>query len=284
MANDEQVALLQKGALDWNEWRRLNFGIRPNLYKAPLREAALNEVDLSLADLREADLNRAVLREADLNRADLSGTDLSGADLSNCIIYGVTAWNSVLKDAIQNNLIITRSHEPTITVDDLEIAQSIFLLLNNQKLWHLAETITSKAVLILGRFTGERKKVLDAIREGLRQRGYIPIHFDFDPPADRDLTQKVPLLARVSRFIIIDHSDPLNIFQVLNAIVPDLPTVPVQPLIMSSQREFEIFKPFERYSWVLPIHKYEQADDLLGAFSEKVIQPAEAKANELRKR
>jgi hypothetical protein len=39
---------------------------------------------------------------------------------------------------------------------------------------------TSKAVLILGRFTDERKAVLDALRDELRKRNYLPILFDFD--------------------------------------------------------------------------------------------------------
>jgi hypothetical protein len=42
-------------------------------------------------------------------------------------------------------------------------------------------------VLILGRFTEERKLVLDALREELRQRCYLPILFDFEKPrADSD--------------------------------------------------------------------------------------------------
>jgi hypothetical protein len=62
-------------------------------------------------------------------------------------------------------------------VDDLDVAQFIYLLLSNQRIKNVIDTITSKAVLILGRFTEERKKVLDAIREELRQRGYAPILF-----------------------------------------------------------------------------------------------------------
>jgi len=49
------------------------------------------------------------------------------------------------------NLIITDDNEPTITVDNLEVAQFIYLLLNNQKIRDVIDTITSKVVLILGR-------------------------------------------------------------------------------------------------------------------------------------
>ena len=37
----------------------------------------------------------------------------------------------------------------------------------------MIDTITSKVVLILGRFTAERKAVLDALREELSKRHYL---------------------------------------------------------------------------------------------------------------
>ena len=47
--------------------------------------------------------------------------------------------------------------------------------LSNQKVRNVIDTITSKAVLILGRFTDQLKAVLDALREELRKRDYLPI-------------------------------------------------------------------------------------------------------------
>ena len=84
-------------------------------------------------------------------------------------------------------------------VGNIEVAQFIYLLLHNPKLGDVIDTITSKAVLILGRCTGERKKVLDPHREELRKRNYLPILFDFDKPAERDLTETISLLARMAR-------------------------------------------------------------------------------------
>ena len=52
--------------------------------------------------------------------------------------------------------------DPRITSDNLEIAQFLYLLLNNRKIRDVSDTITSKVVLILGRFSDERKAVLDA--------------------------------------------------------------------------------------------------------------------------
>ena len=93
-------------------------------------------------------------------------------------------------------------------------------MLHNEKIRDVIDTITSKAVLILGRFTDERKVVLDALREELRKRDYLPILFDFNVPATRDITETVSLLARMARFIIADLTDPSSIPKELEAIVP----------------------------------------------------------------
>ena len=95
-----------------------------------------------------------------------------------------------LEGTKQQNLVITCGDEPTVTVDNIEVAQFIYLLLNTQKVRDVIDTITSKAVLILGRFTDERKAVLDALREELRKRDYLPILFDFSVPATRDITRR----------------------------------------------------------------------------------------------
>jgi hypothetical protein len=181
-------------------------------------------------------------------------------------------------------LIITPDKEATITVDTLEVAQFIYLLLNNQKIRDVIDTITSKVVLILGRFTDERKKVLDAIRDELRKRNYSPVLFDFEKPANRDITETVSTLAHMARFVIADITDAKSIPQELKTIVPNLPSVPVLPLILNTQHEYGMFEHFTRFPWVLPIYRYEDEESLLQSLQEKVITPAELKAQELAKR
>lgn len=100
---------------------------------------------------------------ADLSRASLIGTIFEKANLTGCNVYGVSVWDIRLEGAIQSNLVITPRREPAIQVDNLEVAQFVYLLLNNERIRHVIDAITSKAVLILGRFTPERKAVLDAI-------------------------------------------------------------------------------------------------------------------------
>jgi hypothetical protein len=134
--------------------------LRPaNLSGANLSEANLSGVDLGYSELDDADLRGANLRGADLSYARLIDTDLTGADLTGCRVFGISAWRLKLERAKQQNLIITQKSnwlnqpdEPHITVDNIEISQFIYLMLNNQKIRDVIDTITSKAVLILGRF------------------------------------------------------------------------------------------------------------------------------------
>jgi len=84
------------------------------------------------------------------------------------------------------------------------VAQFVYLLLHNEKIRDVINTVANKAVLILGRFTPERKAILNAIREELRNRDYLPILFDFDKPTNRDFTETLMTLAGLSKFIIAD--------------------------------------------------------------------------------
>jgi uncharacterized protein with von Willebrand factor type A (vWA) domain len=97
---------------------------------------------------------------------------LENTILTDANIYGASVWDVKLRNAIQTNLVITRE-APHITVDNLEVAQFIYLLLNNSKIRNVIDAITSKAVLILGRFTPERKTTLDALRDALRSHNYL---------------------------------------------------------------------------------------------------------------
>jgi hypothetical protein len=277
MANDEHVALLKQGIDAWNAWRDENAPICPDLGGANLRGA-----DLSGANLYGAALNEANLRGADLDAAQLVNSDLTGADLTGCRVYGVSAWGLKLEGAKQKNLVITQRDEPEITVDNIEVAQFIYLMLHNKKIRDVIDTITSKAVLILGRFTDERKKVLDALREELRERNYLPILFDFEKPRSRDTDETITLLARMARFIVADISDAKSVLQELRAIVPDLPSVPVQPIILAKQEEPGMFDFYRNRPSFLTVHRYADQKQLLADLGDKVIRPAELKVMELR--
>jgi hypothetical protein len=207
-------------------------------------------------------------------------TNLERANLTECSVYGLAAWNVNLTGAQQSDLVITTEGEPEITVDNLEVAQFIYLLLHNEKIREVIDTIAKKAVLILGRFTLERKAVLDAIREELRCQNYLPILFDFEKPASRDLTETISTLAHMARFIIADLTEPSSLPKELEAIVPTL-AVPVQPVMEGVTRPYAMFPDYWKYSWVLKVYRYESREGLIAVLGDKVIAPAEAKVQEL---
>ena len=269
--------------------------IRANLIGADLNKAVLYRADLNEADLGEADLSAANLVGANLINADLRGaklyfallvdSDLTGADLTGCNIFGISAWRLKLERAKQQSLVITSYQEPEITVDNIEVAQFVYLLLHNQKIRDVIDTITSKAVLILGRFTDERKVVLDALREELRKHNYLPILLDFELPGTRNVTETVTLLARMARFIIADLTDPSSIPQELQAIIPSV-RVPVQPLLLEGSSLYSMFEDFDPqdFHWVLPVYRYKEPEQLLSTLAENVIAPAEGKVKALAER
>jgi uncharacterized protein YjbI with pentapeptide repeats len=78
MANEEQVQRLQRGVLEWNEWRAANPLTLVNLRGAHLSGAELSGADLGYGDVSDADLERA--------RADMRETNLRGADLPDLLL------------------------------------------------------------------------------------------------------------------------------------------------------------------------------------------------------
>lgn len=251
-----------------------------NMSSASLKNARLNGASLGAVDFTMADLTGANFGGATIAGSRLVRANLTNAKLVNCSVYGVSIWNAILEGTVQRNLYINATDQPEISVDDIEIAQFIHLLLHNKNIRNVLDAITSKVVLILGRFTPERKAVLDAIRDELHKRNYTPVLFDFEKPSNRDFTETVRTLAHLSRFIIADLTDPNCIPQELQAIVPDL-EVPVQPLLLEAKREYSMFVDFRKYHWVLPIYLYKDRASLIASLKDEIITPADKKAREL---
>lgn len=255
-----------------------------NLAYANARKAAFISCDATRVDFSHADLSHANLWSANLTRAQFIETNLKNAILRDSSIYGASIWDVDLTNAEQTDLVITRRDEPTISIDNIEVAQFIHLLLNNRKIRHVIDTITSKVVLILGRFTPERKAILDAIRDELRRNNYLPILFDFEKPSSRDLTETVSTLAHIARFIIADLSDARSVSQELERVVPALPSVPVQPLLAKGHREYPMFEHFKKYPWVLRTFTYDSISILEFELKQRIIKDTEEKARTLQNR
>ena len=183
-------------------------------------------------------------------------------------------WDITLVGAKQTALVITPGGTAQITVDDLEVAQFIHLLLTNRKIRNVIHSVTSKAVLILGRFSERQKPVLDALHAALRDSYHlVPILFDWEPSKNRDLTETVLLLANMCRFVIADLTDAKSIPQELSLIVPNLPSVPVQPIILASEHEYAMFEHWRKFPAVLSEYRYESQQQLLDTLDTRVLAP-----------
>ena len=254
-----------------------------NLAGANLSGANLSDANLSGATLTNANLNSTNLQGANLWYANLSEADFTDADLTGCQVYGISAWGLKLNEATkQRNLIITLPGEPEITTDDIEVAQFLYLLIDNKKIRKVIDTITSKVALILGRFSKERKAILDAIRNELRERDLLPVIFDFSVPASRDVTETVKVLAGLARFVIADITDATEVRVELHNIIKDFTSLPVQPILLRGQPEFVSLLHLKNFPWLLPSFEYDTEENLLANLDKSVVGPAEAKVMELR--
>jgi uncharacterized protein YjbI with pentapeptide repeats len=259
-----------------------------HLFGAHLGGSNLGEANLGGANFVRAYLYRANLRGADLSGADLTKavlvqTDLADTDLTGCRIYGVSAWDvKVSKGTNQQNLAITDVDEPEVTVDNIEVAQFVHLLLHNEKIRDVIDTIGRKGVLLLGRFTEGRIAILDRLRDELRKRGYLPIVFNFDKPETKDFTETVRLLAGLSKFVIADVTNPKSAPLELQATVPEI-MVPFRPIIEEGEKPFAMLQDLwiKHRDWVFEPIYYSSLDALTGSLDEKIIRPAEARFAEL---
>jgi uncharacterized protein YjbI with pentapeptide repeats len=142
---------------------------------ADLRDTELSNTDLEGAKLRGANLTDATLTHSNLRDADLTGATMMRTNMENSIligarVYGISIWDARLSGAIQTDVVVTPLGQPEITVDSIEVAQFIYLLINNARIRDAIDAISSKAVLVLGRFTPARKATLDALRVALRKK------------------------------------------------------------------------------------------------------------------
>jgi hypothetical protein len=209
--------------------------------------------------------------------------NLENAILTRCLIYGISAWNVKLSEGTkQQDLVITQWGEPEVRVDNIEVAQFVHLLLRNEKIRDVIDTLGKKGVLLLGRFTEGRIEVLERLREELRKRGYVPIVFNFDKPETKDFTETVRLLAGLAKFVIADITNPKSSPLELQATVPEI-MVPFQPIIEQGERPFAMLQDLwiKHRDWAFEPIEYSSLDRLVETMDAEIIGPAEARFDEL---
>jgi TIR domain/Pentapeptide repeats (8 copies) len=116
MANPEHLEILAQGVETWNQWRKDNPKIPPDLIEADLSGTDLSGADFHFSKLNRADLSEANLAEADLTYtyivdAKLCSTKLEYARFEHAILLGADlsesdlSWANFLKaDLTEANL------------------------------------------------------------------------------------------------------------------------------------------------------------------------------------
>lgn len=254
-----------------------------DLQGAKLYRANLNRADLRAADFAASELERAFLGRCDCSRTNFSGASLEHATISRCRVagatftgarvYGVSVWDLDGAPAGQENLVITPPGQAEVTVDNLKIAQFIYLLLDNEEIREVIDTVGQKGVLVLGRFT-DRMFVLQGLRARLRELGFAPIVFDFQRPTSRDLTETVKILAGLAAFIIADLTAPRSAPHEAQAVIPDY-MVPFVPIVERGHSPYAMFNDlWLKHDWVLEPLEYASIDALLPRLGSAVVKPA----------
>ncbi|MEJ2454077.1 MAG: pentapeptide repeat-containing protein [Candidatus Thiodiazotropha sp.] len=233
-------------------------------------------------------LSGADLTDATLSLASFVETDLRGATLIGCKVYGIAAWDVKTDDStVQSDLVIaTASGLPLAWVDDIEVAQLIYMLSRSDKLRRIIDTLGSRGVLIIGRFTPERLKVLHAVRDALRKRhDLLPIMFDFDPQASKTTLDTLMTLAYMSRFVIADVTDARAVVQELTKITDNLRSLPIKLIMDETAQMPSMSDSFLVADSILkPVYRYASYEQLLADLEPEVIGPAEAYAKEFEAR
>jgi hypothetical protein len=143
--------------------------------------------------------------------------------------------------------------------------------------------MTSRAVLVLGRFRADRKAVLDHVGNLLGRHGCRYLVFDFAEPDDRNEIETIGLLAGPSRFVVAYITEPSSAPLELAVIVSQL-NIPMVLLAQEGKPTFSLAGDLRgaNRSRVLPTWVYRDLEHLSARFGDVVVRRAEKRVAWLR--
>jgi len=281
-------------------------GFETNLSSAVLKEcnlrgAWLHHANFADADLSSARFGGALLTDCSLNRAGLEGADLRGVYMWGCSYWGVTLDDTTQQSDIritsdfdwiefamtsESRRQVRAKADFDIRIDDLRVADFMWQIRDYpERVADMINAATGKLVLLLGRFTGPQRQILDAVLSpALARRGYIPMVFDFRPPANRDVIESVAILAGLSRFVIADLTEAQSTPLESQLLAPML-AIPFFPLVRRGHRVFSMFTDLQhKYPWVQPPQTYRGRKHLVELLNTTIIPAAEMEAKKWNRR
>lgn len=271
-----------------------------DLSSSVFKGAWLHNVDLTYAKLKDSHLGGALLTSCNLNLANLEGADLRGAYIWGCSYWGIQLDDSTQQSGIKIGfgdfdwieLAIERRPgsafpKPNfeVKIDDLRVADFMWQINDYpERVADMINAASGRLVLLLGRFRGKQKRVLHhSLSPALREMGYIPMVFNFNPPDSRDVIESVAILAGLSKFVIADLTNPRSTPLESQLVVPTL-AVPFIPIIRKGESAFSMFSALQRkYPWVRPVVVYKTDAELVRRLKEEIVPSALRLAKQLQK-
>ena len=107
----------------------------------------------------------------------------------------------------------------------------------------------------------------------LRSLGWVPIIFNFEKPGSRTTQETVEMLASLVRYVLADVTDCKSVLQELRGIVPDSPSITVQPVLLAGQEEPGMWDFFKHFPWFRETFTYHNADELIQRLTEGLLGP-----------
>ena len=108
----------------WNEWRKKNPELRPDLSGANLRGKILDDERLYDPTLIRIDLHNANLTKIDLTHAFLHKADLCRADLTEATLVGTNFCQAQLCDAILTRADLHRANLDRADLTDANLSEA----------------------------------------------------------------------------------------------------------------------------------------------------------------
>jgi len=174
-----------------------------------------------------------------------------------------------------------------MTVDDIEVAQFIYLLINNEKIKSMIDTMRTKTVLILGSFDRHSLIVLDALKDAIREHDRLPVLINFDKPEKHELMETVKTMALLSSFIIVDLSIRSGQLHELSRLVPDT-YIPFVTIAAKGTKLTAMQNEFKHHYWYkskyFQYSKECRNEEIPELFETKILPWAEKINEKLRKK
>ncbi len=175
MANEEHLKILEHGVEIWNEWRKDNPEIHPDLSEAKLPEANFIQANLKWADLSSAylveanlfssNLMQSNLRKADISKGSLNSANLFQADLQGANLGYAKLIQADLRDTDFRGADLSRAdlsgadlYQADMTGADLSLANLKETSLREASLWDadLTAANLTKAELLQANLRGAK--------------------------------------------------------------------------------------------------------------------------------